>query len=109
MLKGITVELHVRTQTGTDPFGAPEYEDVKVSVGNVLVSPSTVDDIVTSTNVNGTKELYTLAIPKEDSNVWLHREVEFFGKTWKCYSELEGIESNIPLKWNKKVLVERYG
>ena len=40
---------------------------------------------------------------------WTDTKVEFFGKTWKTVGEpVEGIEENIPLRWNKKVVVERY-
>lgn len=109
MLKGITVKLYTREQIGTDGFGAPEYSESAVEVNNVLVAPSSVDDLANTTNVNGTKELYTIAIPKGDDNEWLHHKVEFFGKIWNCYAVLEGIEENIPMKWHKKALVEFYG
>ena len=38
------------------------------------------------------------------------RKVSFFGETFKTYGEpTQGIEHLIPLAWNKKVKVERYG
>jgi len=53
--------------------------------------------------------VYTLAIPKGDTHDWENQVIEFWGKTWKSFGmPLEGIESNIPLAWNKKVTVERY-
>ena len=40
---------------------------------------------------------------------WEDRKVTFFGKDWRVFGiPSEGIESMIPLKWNKKVTVERY-
>jgi hypothetical protein len=40
---------------------------------------------------------------------WEDRKVTFFGKDWKVFGiPQEGIESMVPLKWNKKVTVERY-
>jgi len=36
-LKGITVTLINKVQTGTDPFDNPIYEDVEIAVDNVLV------------------------------------------------------------------------
>ena len=36
--------------------------------------------------------------------------VEFFGQRFRTYGDVtEGIEAMIPLQWNKKVKVERYG
>lgn len=100
--------LHKRTQVGTDAIDNPVYTYEDATISDVLVTPSTVDDLVNRSSLEGTKELYTLAIPKGDSNTWVGNTVTFFSKTFRCYAESEGIESNIPLSWNKKVLVERY-
>src|SRR5699024_8655639 len=109
MIKGITVTLINKVKTGEDPFGAPIYEDVEVEVDNVLVSPTSTDDIVNQLNIDGKKAVYTLAIPKDDTNNWEDAEVFFFGKRWKTFGiPTEGIDHLIPLNWNKKVMVERY-
>lgn len=98
-----------RSQTGTDPFGAPIYEDVEIEVGNVLVAPTLSDDIVNQLTLTGRKAVYTLAIPKGDTNTWEDREVRFFGERWRVFGiPLQGIDDLIPLSWNKKVTVERY-
>ena len=107
-IKGIDVVLHQRTQSGIDDLGNPIYQTEDATVSNVLVAPTTVDDLVDRSRLEGTKELYTMGIPKGDSHVWLENTVTFFGKTWHCYAEKEGIEANIPLAWNKTVYVERY-
>ena len=108
-IKGITVTLIGKTQTGTDPFGKPIYQDSEIPVENVLVSPTSSDDIVNQLNLTGKKAVYTLAIPKGDTNTWEDQEVRFFGKRWRVSGiPLEGIEELIPLDWNKKVMVERY-
>ncbi|NLZ56294.1 MAG: hypothetical protein GX900_06505 [Clostridiaceae bacterium] len=108
-IKGITVTLIRKQQTGTDPFGAPIYTDVEVPVDNVLVAPTASDDVVNQLNLTGRKAVYTLAIPKGDTNVWENQEVRFFGQRWRVFGiPLEGIEEMIPLDWNKKVMVERY-
>ena len=109
-IKGITVTLINKIETGKDPFGKPIYEDTEILVDNVLVSPTSSDDIVNQLNLTGKKAVYTLAIPKGDTNVWEDKEVRFFGKRWRVFGiPLEGIEELIPLDWNKKVMVERYG
>jgi hypothetical protein len=108
-IKGITVTLIKKKEVGRDPFNAPKYEDVEVKVENVLVSPTSTDDIVNQLNITGKKAVYTLAIPKGDTHVWENQEVRFFGKRWRVFGmELQGIEDLIPLDWNKKVMVERY-
>ena len=109
-IKGITVTLINKIETGKDPFGKPIYEDVEILVENVLVSPTSTDDIVNQLNLTGKKAIYTLAIPKGDTNIWEDQEVRFFNDRWRVFGmELEGIENLIPLDWNKKVMVERYG
>ena len=107
-IKGISVVLHTRTYASDDAAGNPVYTEKDSTVDNVLVAPTTADDIVENSRLEGTKELYTLGIPKGDTNVWLENTVTFFGKDFHCYAEQEGIEANIPLLWNKKVFVERY-
>ena len=108
-IKGITVILCEQTQTGTDAFNRPIYTETEIEVENVLVAPSSTDDIVTSQDLAGKKAVYTLAIPKDDVHEWENKKIIFFGKTWQSFGfTIEGIEENIPLSWNKKVMVERY-
>lgn len=109
MIKGITIILYNNVKTGEDPFGKPIYMDVPIAIDNVLVSPTSTDDIVNQLDLTGRKAVYTLAIPKGDTNTWEDQEVEFFDKRWKVFGmETQGIEHLIPLDWNKKVMVERY-
>lgn len=109
-LKGITIQLIAKVQIDTDPFGSPVYEEREVDVENVLVSPTSSDDIVNQLTLTGKKAVYTLAIPKGDTHDWEDKEVKFFGKRWRTFGfPSEGIEDLIPLDWNKKVMVERYG
>ncbi len=108
-IKGIAVTLIGKVETGKDPFGKPIYEDREILVDNVLVSPTSTDDIVNQLNLTGKKAVYTLAIPKEDTHIWEDQEVRFFNKRWRAFgAEIQGIEELIPLDWNKKVMVERY-
>ena len=108
-IKGITVTLINKKEVGRDPFNKPIYEDVEIEVDNVLVSPTSTDDIVNQLNITGKKAVYTLAIPKGDTNNWEDAEVIFFGKRWRTFGiPTEGIDHLIPLDWNKKVMVEHY-
>mgnify|MGYP000759621863 CR=1 FL=1 len=109
MIKGITVTLISKEKMGLDPFGNNIYQEKEIEVENVLVAPSSTDDIVTTTDLTGKKAIYTLAIPKGDRNIWEDNIVVFFGKKWHVLGfAIEGIEDNVPLDWNKKVMVERY-
>lgn len=108
-IKGITIILIDKVKTSIDPFGHPIYEESEIPVENVLVSPSTTEDITNQLNLTGKKAEYTLAIPKGDMNNWTDKEVRFFGKRWSTIGlPQEGIEEMIPLEWNKKVMVEHY-
>ena len=111
MIKGITVQLIERVDTGTrDSMNHPVYKDADpVDVENVLVAPTTAADVIDSTYLEGKSEIYTLAIPKGDKHNWKDAKVVFFGNTYHQFGGIaQGIESLIPLDWNKKVTVERY-
>ncbi|MBS5595812.1 MULTISPECIES: hypothetical protein [Clostridia] len=109
-IKGIQVILIDKESTRMDPFGNEIYEEKEIKVDNVLVAPTSSDDMVSQLNISGKKVIYSLAIPKGDTNIWEDREVIFFGQRWKTLNFVtQGIEDMIPLDWNKKVLVERYG
>lgn len=110
MLKGITITLYNKKMVSFDEFNRPVHQDIPVRVENVLVAPESNPEILSQLNLSGKKEVYVLAIPKGDTNDWADTKVEFFGKVWRTVGEpLEGIEGLIPLDWNKKVRVERYG
>ena len=108
-IHGIPIILIDKQVVSTDPFGSPVVKDVSIPVENVLVSPTSSDDIINQQSLTGKVAVYTLAIPKGDTHSWEDKEVEFFGQRWKTFGfSTEGIEELIPLSWNKKVMVERY-
>lgn len=112
LLRGIDVVLHSETAAGTDAFNRPITTTSDVTVHNVLVAPISQkgEEILTELNMDGKKARYQLAIPKEDDHDWEDKTVTFFGATWKTVGfSTMGIESLIPLGWNRKVVVERVG
>lgn len=110
LIKGIPVKLFVRRQTGADPFGRPIYEETAETIDNVLVGEPSSDDVTSELNLSGKVVAYVLAIPKGDTHDWENTIVEFFGQRFRTIgTPMQGIEVNIPLAWNKKVKVERYG
>ena len=109
-MRGITIELGVKTETGVDPFGAPVYETTYIEVEDVLVGQPSTDDLTTTLELTGKRIAYVLGIPKGDDHIWTDTTVRFFGKTFKTIGYPEtGIQENIPLRWGQNVKVEAYG
>ena len=108
-IKGITVTLVDTVEIEKDPFGHPVFEQKEIEVNNVLVTPTTSDDIINSLELEGKKAVYILGIPKGDTHDWENKEIRFFGQRFKSFGKVtEGIDHLIPLDWNKKVQVEVY-
>jgi len=109
-MKGITITLYDRTQTGVDALNHPIYAETPVSVDNVLVAPMSSTEVLEMYNLTGRKAVFQLGIPKGDTHEWTAgKKVNFFGEDWRIIGiPEEGIENLIPLSWNKKVKVELY-
>lgn len=109
LIRGIDITLYNKVKVGVDGFGKTIYEEQPETVGNVLVQPADSQEVVDTLNLTGKKAVYTLAIPKGDEHEWRDRKVSFFGQDFRTFGEpIQGIESMIPLEWNKKVKVEIY-
>ncbi len=110
LIKGITVTLYEKATASEDDFGAEISAEKPVRVENVLVTPVDASDIAADLQLYGKRAEYELCIPKEDAHIWEDSVVEFFGKKWRTFGFCrEWIEHHIPLDWNKKIRVERYG
>lgn len=111
-MKTVTVTLVEKTQSGTDPFNNPTYTETETDVSGVLVGEPSTDDVTNIYTTYGARISYTLAIPKGDSHNWDDTTVilpEPFAGTYHTIGIARaGIEENIPLRWNKKVHLERY-
>lgn len=109
-MKGTTVQLVIKTQSGTDPFGAPIYTEELVNVPDVLVGSPTTDDVTDSLNLYGKKIEYMLGIPKGDTHNWTDTDVIIWGNRYRTFGyPITGEQANIPLRWGQNVRVERYG
>lgn len=84
MIKGITVKLLSRVQTGTDAFNRPVYTETEIDIDNVLVAPLSTSEVLDTLNLTGHKAQYQLAIPKGDTHEWENQRVKFFGQTCEC-------------------------
>lgn len=115
MLKGIDVILYETTQSTSnnaavvDGFNRPVLTETAVTVHNVLVAPSSSQEVIDKLQIEGKRAIYTLAIPKGDTHDWKNKKVQFFGQTFKTFGEpIKGIDDMIPLEWNAKVTVALY-
>lgn len=110
-MKGISITLISKTQSGTDEFNHPVYAESSSTVDDVLVGEPSTTDIENNLTVFGKRTKYTLAVPKGDTNKWEDAEVilpDPFSGTYKVIGKpTAGIEANIPLRWNKKVHLEQ--
>lgn len=110
-MKGVTVTLKKKTQTGTDPFGQPIYTTKDVEVKDVLVGEPSSSDIENALTLYGKRVAYTLGIPKGDENEWYKAQVVLpapWSATFNVIGDFTaGIEENVPTRWNKKVHLER--
>ena len=110
LIKGIVVTLYEQVQDGADGFGAPIYREQPVSVDNVLVSPVSAEGVASDIQMHGKHSVYELSIPKEDTHIWTDRRVDFWGQSWRTIGfPQRWIDENVPLAWNQKIRVERYG
>ena len=110
LIKGADVVLHIKTQDGTDAFNNPIYKETTETVHNVLIGLPETEEVKSSIDLYGKRIEYILGIPKGDKHNWEDTTVEFFGNTYQTFGHtIEGIETNIPLAWHKKVRVERCG
>lgn len=108
-IKGIQITLINKIQSGIDGANRPIYTEQRVNVDNVLVVPTSQEDVISQLNLTGRKAVYTLGIPKGDANTWEDQYVEIFNERYHVFTPvMQGIEDMIPLSWNKKVMVERY-
>lgn len=109
LIKGMDVVLINLIETTLDPFGNPTYEEEETTVKNVLVAPLTADDLVSGLDLDGTKAVYKIGIPKGDTHTWEHQIVVLWGERYKVMSPAyRGIEANIPTPWHHIYYVERY-
>lgn len=107
---GVSVILHIKTQTGVDAFNNPVFADSTEVVKNVLIGQPTTEEIDSTISLYGKKIDYMLGIPKCDNHNWEDTVVEFCGNRYRTFGmTIQGIEENIPTAWHKKIRVERDG
>lgn len=109
-MKTTEVILYNNLDTGRrDKTNRPITKEKETIVKGVLIAPVSTEDMVNTINLTGKKAVYQLGIPKGDTNEWENAKVKFNGKLYRTIGiPEEGMEANIPLRWNRKIKVERY-
>lgn len=109
-MKTMTVQLVVKTQSGTDPFGAPIETETLIDVPGCLVGQPSTDEIAQTLQMYGKQIAYVIGVPKGDTNTWVDTDVIMWGQRYRTIGYPQtGIQENIPLNWGQNVKVERYG
>ena len=109
-MKGMTIQIVKKTQTGTDPLGNPIWSETTEDVKDCLVGQPTTDDVTTSIALYGKRCEYVVGIPRGDTHVWTDADVIIWGARYKAQGyPMRGISENIPLRWDQNIKVERYG
>lgn len=109
-MKTTTVQLVVKTVTSLDPYGAPLEGEALIDVEDVLVGLPSADEVTGAMEMYGKKVAYTLGIPKGDAHDWIDTNVYIWGDRYRTIGyPITGEPENIPLRWGKNVMVERYG
>ena len=109
-MKTISVVLYELVDSGSkDKTNRPIMIETPTTIDGCLYAPVSTEDVLNTVNLTGKTAVFQLAIPKGDDHDWKNAKVEFLGKTWRTIGiPEEGIVENIPLKWNRKIKVERY-
>lgn len=114
MLSGIEVTLYERTKTGEDAFNHPVYAENETVVSNVIVAPTSSTDVIETAQLYGKHAIYQLFIPKGDEHSWEDSKVSFtiggIAFEGRVFGYVDAhIEDMVPLEWNKRAWVEKYG
>ena len=63
MMVGKTIILYDDIEKGKDEFGEPIVENTPIEISNVLIAPTSTEDVTNTVNLTGRRAVYTLAIP----------------------------------------------
>jgi len=111
MLHGVTIQIKIKGEATYNSFGEAIAAESWENVADVLVGLPTTEDMPAHGELLGRRVDYVLGIPKGDGHVWEDAEVilpaPFAGRYRTVGFPVAGIEDMIPLRWNKKVKVER--
>lgn len=99
-MRGETVCVHARVQTGTDDLNDAVWEDVELEVDNVLVAPGASQDVVSSMRPDGVQVRYTLYFPKTFDGRLEHCSIDVRGERLDVVGSPRRFDKvNCPTEW----------
>lgn len=109
MIKGETVVVHRREQTGVDPGNNPIYESTETEVEDVIVAPGPRSDVEESTRPDGIEVSWTLHFPKSWTDSLRGAEISVRGgpRSPVVGDPRPYTNANTPGRWNRPVELER--
>ena len=107
-MRGESVIVITRTETGRDGGNAPIYSDSETTVTNGLVAPGTRSDVIDSNRPEGVDVAYNLHFPKTFTGSLRGLRVKVRGEAFHIIGDPQPYQTNLtPGKWNRPVEVER--
>lgn len=108
MISGTTVTVTRRVMTGRDEMGEPVFSTQSESVGNVLVAPSSTDEMDETNRAYGVTCELTLHFPKDYTQSLEGCTVAVYGGTYRVLGDPQPyMAANTPTPWNRPVKVAR--
>ena len=107
-MRGETVVVITRTETGRGPGNSPIWTEAEVAVGNVLVAPGARADALDSNRPSGVDVVFTLSFPKAFVGSLRGCRVRVRGEAFDVIGDPRPYQdANTPGDWDRPVEVER--
>ena len=107
-MRGETVAVIARTQTGRGPGNTPIWAEAETTVGNVLVAPGPRTDVLDSNRPAGVDVAFTLHFPKTFTGSLRGCRVRVRGEPFHVVGDPRAYQDDpTPGDWNRPVEVER--
>lgn len=108
MISGMEVEVVRRTMTGRDEMGEPIFSESHEPVGNVLVTPSSTDEMDETNRAFGISCELTLHFPKDYTASLEGCSVIVYGDEYRVLGDPQPyMPENTPTPWNREAKVAR--
>ncbi|MBQ9002192.1 MAG: hypothetical protein IJ087_10095 [Eggerthellaceae bacterium] len=108
MISGMSVSVLRRVMSGRDEMGEPVFATSTETVGNVLVAPSSTDEMDETNRAFGVTCELTLHFPKSYTASLEGCAVEVRGVEYRVLGDPQPyMPENTPTPWNRSVKVAR--
>lgn len=106
-MRGENVTVITATPTGVDEFNNPTHTRTELTVTDVLVAPTTTNDLTGSTRPDGKTTTLTLHFPKTFTGRLAGALVRVRGVEYRVVGNPVAYQTaNTPTRWNRPVELE---